>query len=83
MIELTEREWMVLTCITTYRREHGYAPSVNDIAKSIGKRAGGGITGALRRLEGKGVITFGRKNIKCRQERAIGLIPGVWVGVNL
>lgn len=79
MIHLTQREWSMLTFIARYLREHGYAPSMREIAASLGLEMGGGITYTLQCLEKKGAIhqlPMGRKRV-----RAISLVRGVQVAV--
>lgn len=76
MTDITRREWLILTFIATYVQRTGCAPASREIAMSLGKEPGAGITHPLRSLRKKGVIAFAD-----RRERTIHVVKGVQVGV--
>lgn len=80
MIILTPRERVMLTFIQSYIKANGYAPTMKEIATSMGKVAGDGINYTLQKLEDKGVI---HRTLKSggKRERAIGLVRGVKIGI--
>ncbi len=77
MMELSTREWLVLTYILHYISRRGYAPSYREIAKSLCLEIGANITKALDGLHDKGVIERGGHG----QVRAIRVVKGGQVGV--
>ena len=57
MIALTDRQKMVLDFITRFGQEHGYAPTLRDIAAYLGVSSTFGVKRHLDALEKKGWIT--------------------------
>lgn len=66
---LTPRQAEVLAFIVAFVTEHGYAPSLREIAAAIGTRSTNGITDHLNALERKGRIS--RDDVKSRALRVL------------
>ena len=66
---LTPRQAEVLGFIMSFQAEHGYAPSIREIAVAIGTTSTNGIIDHLLALERKGRIS--RDDIKSRAIRVL------------
>lgn len=75
MIQLTIREWVVLTFITQYIRDHKRAPTLREIAKGTGWRSADIPCRVVCELEACGVLesTAG----KLRTTRLLSCVVGV------
>lgn len=59
-IKLTDRQQQVLDLLIAFRQEHGFPPTVQELAEMLGCRSHNAAAEHLRALERKGVITRGR-----------------------
>ena len=64
----------LLSCIDRYIMDHGYAPSLDEMARATGVVAKSTIHATLRRLEGRGYIS--RTKYQCRSLRVLKLADG-------
>lgn len=77
MIQVTMREWTVLTFIRNFRREHGFSPSKRDIMAGCELSSEGAQTVCVR-LKAFGLIRMrdgsrGRTIVPC--DVAVGVTP--------
>lgn len=73
MNEITERQELVLNFIKQFLSEHGFPPTVMEIADGLGFKSGNGAHEHLRRLVTKGYITMQRgacRSIKILEQDA-------------
>lgn len=56
-IKLTDRQQQVLALLNAFRHEHGYPPTVQELAEMMGCRSHNAAADHLRALERKGVLT--------------------------
>lgn len=75
MIQVTMREWRLLTFIQHYTQQHGYSPSSRDILKGCGYTTTSTVQDHLKKLEAAGVLTRGE-----RRNRTI-VLCAVQIGV--
>lgn len=59
MIEISMRQWTVLTFIDTYWRQHGVTPSRREIAAACGIASANTANLIIRDLEAAGVVRVG------------------------
>lgn len=48
----------VLTFVGRYVAEHGYSPTIREIAKGVGVTSYGGVMSSMKSLREQGLITF-------------------------
>lgn len=56
-IKLTDRQQQVLDLLISFRQEHGFPPTVQELAEMLGCRSPNAAAEHIRALEKKGVIT--------------------------
>jgi hypothetical protein len=64
---LTDQQQRILACIRDWVAEHGEAPTMRDIGRSVGLSSTGSISYQLGRLEQVGVIRGGKGRIALRR----------------
>lgn len=64
MIQITMREWVVLSYLTHYITTHGHAPTMRQIAKGCGFKSTSYARARLDDLEALGLITRQRKKAR-------------------
>jgi repressor LexA len=70
MTRLTEKQELVLEAIQAYQSEHGYSPTVRELADHFGQSSSAGIHKILVVLEDKGYLKKGQKG----QSRSLQVI---------
>ena len=55
---MTKRQYEVLELLRAYIKDHGYSPSLEEIASGVGLKAKSGVVRILRGLEQRGRITM-------------------------
>ena len=68
--QLTWRENLVFQFIRTYTEEHGYGPSIREMADASHLASTSSVAYVLTRLEGKGYIT------RLGGRQAVSVVPG-------
>ncbi|EAT1856556.1 Rrf2 family transcriptional regulator [Salmonella enterica] len=56
-MKLTDRQQQVLDLLISFRQEHGFPPTVQELAEMLGCRSPNAAAEHIRALEKKGVIT--------------------------
>lgn len=56
-IKLTDRQQQVLDLLISFRQEHGFPPTVQELSEMLGCRSHNAAAEHIRALEKKGVIT--------------------------